>query len=114
MSIATTGMSDKTGQQIHYHDHLRQSINRILTTPVGSCVVRREFGSYLFELIDSATNADGLQRLRAAAAQALIRWEPRLVIERVDIVPDAEGRVQYIIVGSSEFGAVTFGGELFA
>ena len=107
MSTFKTGVSDATGDRIDYLYHVRQSIRRILTTPIGSCVVRREFGSHLLSLIDSAGNPEGLQRLRAAVAQALTRWEPRLNLERVDVSISADGRLIYKVVGSTRLGGLS-------
>lgn len=79
------GMHSATGQPVSGLAHLRQSIADILTTPVGSRVMRREYGSLIPELIDAPFNAATRQRLYAAAVTALIRWEPRLRISRVQL-----------------------------
>ncbi len=69
-----TGMNATTGRTISGKSHLRQSIADILTTPIGSRVMRRNYGSYLFDLIDQAENDAGRLRLMTATADALIRW----------------------------------------
>ena len=81
-----TGMDATTGKPLAGMDHLRQSIARILSTPIGSRVCRRDFGSLLPELIDQPMNPLGRMRLLAATAQALLRWEPRLRITSVQLV----------------------------
>lgn len=101
---ATVGMSRNNGRAIHYNEHIKQSVHIILTTPIGSRVMRRDFGSHVFDLIDSAMNDVGIQRLRAAIAQAIIKWEPRISISRVDIAPKADGGVDYHISARSVFG----------
>ncbi len=63
--------------------HLRQSIVDILTTPIGTRVERRSYGSLLPELIDHPDNAVTRMRLYAATASALMKWEPRLRVNRV-------------------------------
>ena len=80
-----TGMDATTGKAIDGLAHLRQSIARILTTPIGSRIARRDFGSLLPDLIDQPMNALGRMRLLAATAQALLRWEPRLRITGVTL-----------------------------
>ena len=46
-----TGMDRETGKSLSGIEHLRQSIRDILTTPIGSRVMRRDYGSRLFELL---------------------------------------------------------------
>lgn len=78
-------MDRYTGRTISEPEHIRQSIADILTTPIGSRVMRREYGSLLPELIDAPTNP-GLQlQLMAATVTALLRWEPRIIIDAVEI-----------------------------
>lgn len=86
------GMNTATGRAITDLDHLRQSVRDILTTPVGSRVMRRDYGSRLFTLIDQPGNRGNLLRLASASAHALLRWEPRLQLRRVQIQTDAAGR----------------------
>lgn len=80
------GMNVATGAPIDGEAHLGQSIADILTTPIGSRVMRRDYGSLLFELIDMPFNAATRALLHAATAIALARWEPRLILRRVMIV----------------------------
>lgn len=77
------GMDATTGKRLDGDAHLAQSIGDILTTPIGSRVLRRDYGSALFELIDQPMNALGRLRVFAAVADALRRWEPRLRITRI-------------------------------
>lgn len=80
-----TGMHRTTGRAVGDLAHLRQSIAVILTTPIGSRVMRRDFGSLLPELIDQPDNGRTRVLLYSAIAGALMRWEPRLRIARVRI-----------------------------
>lgn len=94
------GMSRTTGQALGGFDHLRQSIQDILSTPVGSRVHRRDYGSMLPRLVDRPINESLVSDLVAATAAALDRWEPRLRLERVNIESvTAEGRVELSLVG---------------
>ena len=79
------GMHTVTGKQADGLDHLRQSIADILTTPIGTRVMRRDYGSLLFELIDQPHNGVTQLRLYAATAKALLRWEPRIKLTQVNI-----------------------------
>ena len=84
------GMSAITGAPIDGLAHLQQSIADILTTPVGSRVMRRDYGSQLPQLIDQPYNNATRIRLYAAIATALMRWEPRVRLTRVAIDIGAE------------------------
>lgn len=79
------GMNASNGAPIGGEDHLEQSIVDILTTPIGSRVMLRDYGSPLFDLIDYPYNATTRALLNAATAIALARWEPRLLLRRVMI-----------------------------
>jgi len=80
-----SGMSIATGRAIDGLDHLRQSIAVILMTPLGSRVMRRNFGSLLPVLLDAPDNGATRVRLYSAVAGALMTWEPRLRITRVAV-----------------------------
>jgi uncharacterized protein len=89
---AMRGTDATTGKRLSGIDHLRQSIRDILTTPLGSRVMRREYGSRLFDLIDNPLNEVTLVEIFAATAEALMTWEPRLKVLRVQaasLVPSA-------------------------
>ncbi|MFM0302412.1 GPW/gp25 family protein [Paraburkholderia sediminicola] len=79
------GMDAKTGRAISGLAHLYQSIAKILTTSIGSRVKRRPFGSEIPDLIDAPNNGETRVRLYAAIATALMRWEPRLTLTRVQL-----------------------------
>lgn len=94
------GMSRTTGTALGGFDHLRQSIEDILTTPVGTRLHRRDYGSMLPRLVDRPINQSLVSDLVAATAAALDRWEPRLRLERVTINSvSAEGRIELSLLG---------------
>lgn len=77
-----------TGAALGGLDHLRQSIADILTTPIGTRVMRRDYGSNLLALVDQPLNEATLLRLYAETVQALANWEPRVRIARVSHLVD--------------------------
>ena len=79
------GMDRATGKPLSGVDHLRQSIADILTTPIGTRVMRREYGSLLPDMIDQPQNLANNLRVVAAATAALMRWEPRLQLSSISI-----------------------------
>jgi phage baseplate assembly protein W len=93
------GMSAQTGRALSGIDHLRQSITDILTTPIGTRIMRRSYGSKLFELVDAPMNRETLLNLYAATAEALEAWEPRFKLERTIATSAAPGRVELSVTG---------------
>lgn len=94
------GMSRDTGKALTGFEHLQQSITDILSTPVGTRVFRRDYGSRLPRLVDRPVNASLVTELVAAAAEALDRWEPRLRLEQITIdrvSPD--GQIELSLAG---------------
>lgn len=79
------GMNANTGRTITGRQQLAQSIADILTTPLGSRVMRREYGSQLVDLIDWPLNSTTRLQAYAATATALMRWETRIRLSRVQL-----------------------------
>lgn len=76
-------MNRETGLNLPEDRHIQQSIADILTTPIGSRVMRREYGSLLPSLIDAPATDTERMRVIAAAVTAVMRWEPRVRLHRV-------------------------------
>jgi phage baseplate assembly protein W len=93
------GTSATTGKPLSGIDHLRQSIRDILTTPIGSRVMRRDYGSRLFELVDAPMNRSTLLDIYAATAEAIARWEPRFKLQRVVASSASPGHVVLDLAG---------------
>lgn len=85
------GTNAQTGKPLSGIDHLRQSIRDILATPVGTRVMRRTYGSRLYELIDAPLNPRTILELYAATVEAIMRWEPRIQVQQVTATEVAEG-----------------------
>jgi phage baseplate assembly protein W len=77
------GTDAATGKKLGGIAHLRQSILDILTTPVGTRVMRRSYGSRLFEHVDAPINRQTLLAIYEATADAIKRWEPRFLVTKV-------------------------------
>lgn len=93
------GLSRYTGRPVTGWDHVVECIADILTTPVGSRVMRREYGSEVPSLIDMPLAGRTLLQLYEAVAVACAKWEPRVGIDRLQLIEgDAEGRTRLAIV----------------
>ena len=93
------GIDAATGKHIEGIAHLHQSIRDILTTPIGSRVMRRDYGSRLFELVDRPSTPALMMELYAATAEALAKWEPRFKLTDVAAESVAEGRIALTLTG---------------
>ena len=93
------GMDRTTGKELSGTDHLKQSISDILTTPIGSRVYRRNYGSRIFELIDEPLNGQTKASFYAATAEALDQWEPRFKLDRVVLNEIGEGYFDFSVYG---------------
>jgi phage baseplate assembly protein W len=71
---------------------IRQSISDIITTPVGTRVMRRDYGSHIFDLIDAPGTDLGAIRMIAAAADAIARWELRVRMKSARLSTAQDGR----------------------
>lgn len=86
-------MSRNTGLSLSSEaDQIRQSIQDILTTPIGSRVMRRTYGSLLPKMIDAPFNEITRLQLYAATATALIQWENRINLESISIEVLEQGK----------------------
>lgn len=79
------GVSRHTGQLIEGLDHLAERITDVLTTPIGSRVMRHDYGSTLHRLIDAPVNAGTPLLVYAATASALMRWIADFRLTRVQL-----------------------------
>lgn len=88
-----------TGAELERVGRLRKSIETILSTPVGSMVMRRDYGSNIYQLIDKNVTPTWLTQLYAEAATAISRWEPDFVVTGFQPVMKIPGRVTVHIYG---------------
>lgn len=94
------GTSALDGKRLSGVDHLRQSIRDILTTPIGSRVMRRDYGSRLFALVDAPLNRSTVLEIIAAAAEAIVRWEKRIQLQRVRVLSADADAIELTITGT--------------
>ncbi|MFA5978191.1 MAG: GPW/gp25 family protein [Pseudomonas sp.] len=79
-------MNRETGAAIGDLAHIGQSITDILTTRIDTRVMRREYGSLLPELVDHPFNDATRLRVYAGTVMALMRWETRISLSRVQFI----------------------------
>ena len=93
------GLDRRSGQPLAGIAHLRQSIEDILTTPLGSRRMRPDYGSQLRRYVDLPVNEGWKSAVQAEVARALGRWEPRLKLERVKVEAVIDGQVSLSLSG---------------
>ena len=89
------GMDRITGRPLAGHDHLRQSIADILSTPLGTRRMRPEYGSGLRRYVDLPINEGWKGAVQAEAARALGRWEPRVQLASIKATAVLDGRITF-------------------
>ena len=93
------GINATSGREVGGIEHLRQSVRDILTTPLGSRVMRRAYGSRLFDLIDAPYSSAVKLAIIAATAEALMTWEPRIDVEDVVLRTYEPGHIVIDLTG---------------
>ncbi|MFZ1873248.1 MAG: GPW/gp25 family protein [Chania sp.] len=93
------GMNASSTGTLTDADHVWQSANDILLTPIGSRVMRRNYGSLVPDLLDSPQNDVTRLQLMSAAVIALAAWEPRIALDTINIAYSPTGAVTAEISG---------------
>lgn len=111
------GMCRETGTAItdlakHEYQHLKQSIHDILTTPIGTRICRREYGSLVPDLIDQPANEITQLQIMNASVTALIRFEPRIQVNQVLLSGKASEAGRWTVTVKGTFITVE-GEEIF-
>jgi len=78
-------MDDETGKPIPERERIRRAIRDVVLTPVGTRLLRRDYGSDLLRLVDSPIGTS----LRVSVAEAIMRalraWVPNIKVTRVEM-----------------------------
>ncbi|WMT17005.1 GPW/gp25 family protein [Serratia fonticola] len=108
MTARYSGMSRDTGTELTDLDHIRQSVRDILITPIGSRVMRREYGSLLSALIDQPQNAAVKLQVMAACYVAILKWEPRINLTAITFESHFNGQMVVDITSERRDASGTF------
>jgi uncharacterized protein len=78
---------------------LEEAMRLILATAPGERPMRPEFGCGVHNYVFAGTDATSASAMAAEVRKALLRWEPRVIVQDVEVVPDADdGALLYINV----------------
>lgn len=93
MTAHYTGMNPDGTGVLTDTDHLWNSVRDILTTPLATRVMRRDYGSLIPDLIDMPENETTRLQCMSAAVIALTIWEPRIALNTISINYGKDGKV---------------------
>lgn len=99
MTARYQGMNRNTGLGISDTEHISQSMRDILLTPVGSRVMRREYGSLMSALIDMPQNPALRLQIMVACYSAIQKWEPRIRLTAISFETGDAGEMYVDITG---------------
>lgn len=105
--MASSGINKETGKSLEGWQHVQQSIAVILTTPIGSRVMRRDFGSEVPALVDRPMTSQNILAVYAATANALTPrkvgnyWygEPRFRLRQCNLIEADESGLISLDIG---------------
>jgi phage baseplate assembly protein W len=80
-----------------YEEAVRQSIWIILATARGERQMRPDFGCGIHDLVFAVNSAEAAGRVASEVRQALVQWEPRIDVKRVDASADEENPSRLLI-----------------
>lgn len=89
-------------------EELEQAMRLILATYPGERPMRPEFGSRVRDYVFRSATIDTAAELADEVEKALLRWEPRVIVQAVNVTVDAADRsrlyidVSYIVKGTND------------
>ncbi|HEY1843647.1 MAG TPA: GPW/gp25 family protein [Buttiauxella sp.] len=109
MTVRYPGMNRVTGLSLSDAEHISQSVRDILITPIGSRVMRRDYGSLLSALIDMPDNPALRLQIMAACYMAILKWEPRIRLTAISFESTKAGELYVDITGArTDTGGASF------
>ncbi|MCT2388626.1 GPW/gp25 family protein [Erwinia pyrifoliae] len=99
MTARYSGMNPDGTGLLTDADQLWNSVRDVLTTPLASRIMRRDYGSLIPELLDAPQNEVTRLQCMSAAVIALTQWEPRIALNGINIVYSKDGAVSAELTG---------------
>ena len=92
IDAATGGVARASGS-----DKLRQNVRVILGTRFGERPMLRDFGTRIAALVHDPNDAVLGELIQTQAQQALLRFEPRILVTSTKVVQSGEGEVSMLL-----------------
>jgi uncharacterized protein len=89
--------SEQTLESAIYEEDIRQAIRIILGTNPGERLMRPDFGAGLNQFVFEPVNTATMAQVKTRVEEALIDWEPRIVIDEVKVSADPSERNTLLI-----------------
>lgn len=86
-------MSRNSGSDLNEIPHIEQSVEDITSTPLGSRIMRRDYGTLLANLLDSPINDALILQCYSTIYSAISRWEKRIQVSRIGISSITSGAI---------------------
>ena len=102
MTVRYQGMNRNTGLGISDTEHISQSMRDILLTPVGSRVMRRDYGSLLSAMIDQPQTPALELQIKVACYMAVLKWEPRVTLTAITTERQLNGKMIVYLTGQQK------------
>lgn len=83
---------------LYNEDAIRRSLLNILLTVKGSRPFRRSFGSNLMALLFDPLDVVTAKRIRTQLMTDIVRHEPRIILDDVEVIPDYSNDCYYVNV----------------
>lgn len=77
---------------------IEESIKDILITPLGSRVMRPEYGSLIYTLIDRKVDDSFKAKLTRYTAQAIAKWEKRVKLKGVRLNQSKDSKLSLTLI----------------
>lgn len=78
-------MSRQSGVGLTELEHIKQSLEDLISTPIGSRIMRRDYGTQVANLLDQPTSEALYLKCYSTIYSAILRWEPRIDITKLNI-----------------------------
>lgn len=95
-------MSRYNGSEISELEHIRQSLEDIATTPIGSRLMCREYGTLLASLMDQPIGQALYLKIYSTLYSAYVRWEDRIEISQISVAELNKGQLILDVTGFLE------------
>lgn len=86
-------MSRESGSNMTKIMHIKQSIEDICSTPLGSRVMRRNYGTKLANFIDQPTSEALFLKCCSTIYSGILMWEPRIHVTKISIGSISSGQM---------------------
>lgn len=86
-------MSRQIGSNMTEQEHIRQSIADIIPTPLGSRVMRRNYGTQLADLLDQPISEGLYLKCYSTIYSGILQWEPRIQVSQISIAELKSGQM---------------------